>query len=181
MYFSSPCSLQRCPPRLQLPWRWKVRITNLGWWNSPHKGPVSRKMFPFDDVIMKLGPISQSVHELKIQILQNCLFLLCEKIKYWLIYNLVNTKTTNLPGIQEVVTWLTMGFIIRARIFFPWFEIWVYTSSVKRVIWPLKYHDMLRDLVHHGPLSRYVKMLVAHAPGMTGTFSPPPTSKETAS
>ena len=32
-YFSSLCSLQRCPPRLQRPWRWKVRITNLGWWN----------------------------------------------------------------------------------------------------------------------------------------------------
>ena len=27
------CSLQRCPPRLQRPWWWKVRITNLGWWN----------------------------------------------------------------------------------------------------------------------------------------------------
>ena len=33
----------------------------------------------------------------------------------------------------------------------------------------------------HGPLTRYVKLLVAHAPGMPGTFSPPPTSKETAS
>ena len=26
----------------------------------------------------------------------------------------------------------------------------------------------------HGPLSRYVKLLVAHAPGMPGTFSPSP-------
>ena len=33
----------------------------------------------------------------------------------------------------------------------------------------------------HGPLTRYVKLWVAHAPGMPGTFSPPPTSKETAS
>ena len=31
----------------------------------------------------------------------------------------------------------------------------------------------------HGPLSRYVKLRVAHAPGMPGTFSPRPTSKET--
>ena len=30
----------------------------------------------------------------------------------------------------------------------------------------------------HGPLTRYVKLRVAHAPGMPGTFSPPPTSKE---
>ena len=33
----------------------------------------------------------------------------------------------------------------------------------------------------HGPLARYVKLRVAHAPRMPGTFSPPPTSKETAS
>ena len=33
----------------------------------------------------------------------------------------------------------------------------------------------------HGPLIRYVKLWVAHAPGMPGTFSLPPTSKETAS
>ena len=32
-----------------------------------------------------------------------------------------------------------------------------------------------------GPLTRYVKLWVAHAPGMPVTFFPPPTSKETAS
>ena len=26
--------------------------------NSPHKGPVTRKMFPFDDVIMRPGALS---------------------------------------------------------------------------------------------------------------------------
>ena len=35
-------------------------------------------------------------------------------------------------------------------------------------------------LLLHGPLTRYVKLRVAHAPGMPGTFSPPPISKETA-
>ena len=33
----------------------------------------------------------------------------------------------------------------------------------------------------NGPLTRYVDLRVAHAPGMPGTFSPPPTSKETPS
>ena len=33
----------------------------------------------------------------------------------------------------------------------------------------------------HGPLTRYVKLWVEHAPGMPGTFSPSPTSKETVS
>ena len=30
------------------------------------------------------------------------------------------------------------------------------------------------NLTVHGPLTRYVKLRVAHAPGMQGTFSPPP-------
>ena len=34
---------------------------------------------------------------------------------------------------------------------------------------------------HYGPLTRYKKLQVAHAPGMPGTFSPPPISKETTS
>ena len=36
-------------------------------------------------------------------------------------------------------------------------------------------------ILYHGTLTRYVKLRVAHAPGMPGKFSPPPTSKETAS
>ena len=35
--------------------------------------------------------------------------------------------------------------------------------------------------LRNGPLTRYVKLGVVHAPGMLGTFSPSPTSKETAS
>ena len=38
-----------------------------------------------------------------------------------------------------------------------------------------------QNKIHNGPLTRYVKLGVAHAPGMTGTFSPPLTSKESAS
>ena len=35
---------------------------------------------------------------------------------------------------------------------------------------------------HHGPLTRFMKLRVVHAPGMMpGTFSPPLTAKETAS
>ena len=33
--------------------------------------------------------------------------------------------------------------------------------------------------MYDGPLTRYVKFRVVRAPGMPGTFSPPPTSKET--
>ena len=45
----------------------------------------------------------------------------------------------------------------------------------------LQIFDIITDLLSYGPLTRYVKLLVAHAPGMPGTFSPQPTSKETAS
>ena len=30
--------------------------------NSPHKGPVTRKMFPFDDVIMYLWDVANLTH-----------------------------------------------------------------------------------------------------------------------
>ena len=42
----------------------KLRVTGLcvgnspGLVNSPHKGPVTRKMLPFDDVIMEMGSLS---------------------------------------------------------------------------------------------------------------------------
>ena len=36
-------------------------------------------------------------------------------------------------------------------------------------------YDMIRyDMTWHGPLVRYTKLQVAHAPGMLGTFFPPP-------
>ena len=34
-----------------------------------------------------------------------------------------------------------------------------------------------QQTTRHGPLTRYVKLQVAHAPGMPGKFSPPPISK----
>ena len=48
--------------------------------------------------------------------------------------------------------------------------------------YPNKYGLIARtpNGVIHGPLTREAKLRVAHAPGMPGRFSPPPTSKETA-
>ena len=43
------------------------------------------------------------------------------------------------------------------------------------------YHNRWSYCHNHVPLTRYVKLRVVHAPGMPGTFSPPPTSKKTAS
>ena len=43
---------------------------------------------------------------------------------------------------------------------------------------PVNWKNRCRD--GSGPLTRCANLLVAHAPGMAGTFSPPPASKETA-
>ena len=42
-------------------------------------------------------------------------------------------------------------------------------------------HYLNQLIFSNGPLTRYGKLLFAHAPGMPGTFSPPSTSKETTS
>ena len=60
-----------------------------------------------------------------------------------------------------------------------WFPILVrhlYIESGPRYRWVTTWCDH----ICHGPLTRYVKLRVAHAPGMPGTFSPPPTSRDTA-
>ena len=57
---------------------------------------------------------------------------------------------------------------------------------MQRVIWRMIKYGCRRNLRYvtlheHGPLTRYAKLRVGHAPGMPGTFSPPPTSNETTS
>ena len=41
-------------------------LTGIHWWlvNSPHKGPVTRKMFPFDDAIMVIYMLMQMLDDL---------------------------------------------------------------------------------------------------------------------
>ena len=48
---------------------------------------------------------------------------------------------------------------------------------IKMLAWMCNNTNVLID----GPLTRYMKLWVAHVSGMPGTFSPPPTSKETTS
>ena len=66
----------------------------------------------------------------------------------------------------------------------------VWNSSLwnTRIVLPYIINIMASDvdasgqgIIGHGPLTRYVKLRVAHVPGLPGTFSPPTTSKETAS
>ena len=60
----------------------------------------------------------------------------------------------------------------------PWYEVQRREGDVK-VRWSGgESGDAIS--IRHRPLTRYVQLRVAHAPGMSGMFSPPPTSKETA-
>ena len=78
----------------------------------------------------------------------------------------------------------TSEFKIQYMIFFPLCILNISPNPQQtRTVYPSRwkeFHSVL--LCHysswHGPLTRYGKLRVAHAPGM---FSPPPTSKETAS
>ena len=55
------------------------------------------------------------------------------------------------------------------------------TNTLRRLYWetrkyfyelPIWYTNICHDYCCHGPLTRYVKLRVAHAPGMPGTFPP---------
>ena len=45
---------------------------------------------------------------------------------------------------------------------------------VRRVFFSWRISHWNPVMIRHGPLTRYVKLTVAHAPGMPGTFFPPP-------
>ena len=51
--------------------------------NFPHKGPVTRKMFPFDDVIMGRRDLTTSRASVKINHAAILLSLVCILWKYW--------------------------------------------------------------------------------------------------
>ena len=52
-------------------------------------------------------------------------------------------------------------------------------GNYSKSFWPSA--SWFHPVAPNGPLARYAKLRAAHAPGMPGAFSPPPTSKETAS
>ena len=79
----------------------KLRVTGLcagiHRWpvNSRHKGPVKRKMFPFDDVIMKSEEIHHDI-EITHYICKWFVMLICTHISWqWTCLNLINPICAN--------------------------------------------------------------------------------------
>ena len=109
--------------------------------NSPHKWPVTRKMFPFDDVIMLtwkivIKPVTNSHMSYASYAIVTC----------------ANLRTVCIIKI-----------LIKAPRTFTLFQSWAHKTFAK---W-----------LPNGPLTRYVKLRVAHAPGVGGggggRFFPP--------
>ena len=78
---------------------------------SPHKGPVTRKMFPFDDVIMELISINirgywipksfaEHIGEIYITVIKVCLYtvLMSNSDAYYLVTNQMTTQGRNKMG-----------------------------------------------------------------------------------
>ena len=102
-------------------------------------------------------------------------------------------RWTSAPhNIHEVVYVTPALFYINTILYFlsnqacigtsiPQWEVF-YTSNILYIHISLSIsRDFTRNIIsgHHGPFTRYAKLRAAHAPGMPGTFSPPPTSKKT--
>ena len=65
-----------------------------------------------------------------------------------------------------------------------WKDREILESALFLWFWDHSLFSLLRGIVlnkHHGPLAKCVKLWVAHAPGMPGTFSPSTASKENVS
>ena len=75
--------------------------------------------------------------------------------------------------------WVSPSHVKTARIFFCSLANIKTDIDAKVCTWHVNYStvEYVNKKVNkywHGPLTRYVKLRVAHAPGMPGTFSPPP-------
>ena len=87
------------------------------------------------------------------------------------------------PGLSLYQSDLSMVYPLFSFIY-PRLVEWYATYSVPRMIYPDWIGVPIAAWIvyaYNGPLTRYVKLRVVHAPGMPGMFSPPPTSKETSS
>ena len=98
-----------------------VRGIRRGPVNSPHKRPVTRKMFPFDDVIMRTAAMP-SVVEIMAQNHQSGIWFISEPhflyelsthIKQYLchyMYNDVTVKATQITGHSSVCSLVGLGW-----------------------------------------------------------------------
>ena len=101
----------------------------------------------------------------------------CSTPLHWSRNIVILTKFSSLVS-PEVVILITSGPVTKISFdcHFP-FSVVKGRTCPTEAIWqdhrPV-YYGSICKLSCHGPPDRYVKLRVAHAPGMPGTFSPPP-------
>ena len=164
--------------------------------NSPHKWPVTRKMIPFDDVIMQFTGINTAfkhstiLHSKKKDSLIS-LNETCSLKVFEFTFVFLNMESIFHKDVCVKILTLTIHLNISSSS-----AIFLLVMRIDRIARVLSYNHnppprgnasgfnttaqiklILRNCFH-GPLTRYVKLWVPHAPGM---FFPPPNSKETAS
>ena len=90
-----------------------LRVTGLCVGNSPgpvnslHKGPVTRKMFPFDDVIMVYDDINITQH----QQLHHDLLVATRHVLIWQQHNWFRTLTVQ-SNIAKILQWRHMSVVV---------------------------------------------------------------------
>ena len=155
--------------------------------DSPHKGPVTRKMFSFDDVIMlphapkefhhSDNPTGMCPHHILSSLHGD---RLKSSNKSTMIHPILrNVLTLNLASLFNGAclawninvrrtwnnSWCQSNEYVKCVFKYAWFHLWLRPQRVGEAI----------GFPCHGPLTRYGKLRVVHAPG---TVSPPPNLKE---
>ena len=93
--------------------RWSV--------NSPHKWPVTRKMFPFDYVIVVGHFVQTSIIYWKIALPENLRLSICELFRHWWHRKLSLWKPTAHPVTKNLSNWQSFNFILSAYfIMYQW-------------------------------------------------------------
>ena len=107
----------------------------------------------------------------------------------WTSYNIISLSLKCYIFVLEIISFVSKAFMVLRIVFmsdkcnpickllFTRFEI--KQEYIDSVITTLTFYHW--QALSYGPLTRYAKLRVAHAPGMSRTFSLPPISKESAS
>ena len=134
-------------------WKWNFHMYNASRYQKhrvcSHKGPG---MWRFDTFHISLHKLSRISNESQNKFTSSN-FLASWQTTFW------NTQqSVQLPVILDVMTLM-------------WRH---YNGSEGPPVWWMSTQCFMHIMnsVSHGPLARYVKLWVAHAPGMPGTFSP---------
>ena len=146
-----------------------VREIHRGPVNFPHKWPVTRKMFPFDDVIKNPRFVTRT------PLFVAPMLMLHDGMEILYPLLALSGQRSRNPELECFLCCFPQHTVEQTA------ERGTVSSFAYDVHSMVGSASCPNHVVIHVPLTGYVKLRVVHAPGLSGTFSPPPTSKKTAS